>query len=183
MNRKALTLIITLNLFGHSLLAATDSNSIADNMQKPVEKVEKPQNQEPKSQLIGFQEWKQERVEKAKEKLEAFKSPDEISVEQASEGETSKEVFVENAGEKPSTPEAQADRLRQLEFNLEIALSLTIHDYFSLYLKSKNRAELTEVVQKLKPDELSELLMSYRDRLEGPSPKLEEPATPKNQNL
>ncbi len=67
----------------------------------------------------------------------------------------------------PLSIEEKAERLRQLEFNLEIAQGLTIHDYFALYLKSKTKAEMAEAIKKLSPDELSELLMAYRKSLYG----------------
>lgn len=67
-----------------------------------------------------------------------------------------------------SAPTAEsAERLRQLEFNLEIAKGLTIHDYFALYLKNKSKAQVASVIEKLSPDELSELLVAYRKSLYG----------------
>ncbi len=73
---------------------------------------------------------------------------------------------AQDASSSPNIEE-KAERLRQLEFNLEIAQGLTIHDYFALYLKSKSKAEMAEAIKKLSPDELSELLMAYRKSLYG----------------
>ncbi len=64
------------------------------------------------------------------------------------------------------------ERMRQLEFNLEIAQGLTIHDYFALYLKDKSKEDMAKAIQKLNPEELSELLAAYRNVLYG-SPRVE----------
>ena len=72
-------------------------------------------------------------------------------------------------GQAQSEMSHLADRLRQLEFNLEIAKGLTIHDYFALYLKGKSKDEVTLAVAKLKPSEVSELLMAYKESLFGKS--------------
>ena len=80
---------------------------------------------------------------------------------------------VEKEAQKIITPlekqelEANAEKLRQLEFNLEIAQGLTIHDYFALYLKNKDQIQMAQAIQKLSPDELSQLLMAYRKSLYG----------------
>ena len=63
--------------------------------------------------------------------------------------------------------QAQAEKLRRLEFNLEIAQALSIHDFFALYLKNKSHEEMTQVITKLDPQELSELLMAYKETLYG----------------
>jgi hypothetical protein len=112
---------------------------------------------------LGFQAWKQNRIDKARGDIHEFKRPKVSSP--GSEGETS-----DKAGKTQDNQDLnrQAERLRQLEFNLEIALGLTIHDYFALYLKDKTKAEMAEAVGQLNPEELSELLVSYRDALYGP---------------
>lgn len=81
------------------------------------------------------------------------------------------EAQVEKVVVKPKVADpakkAQEEKLRQLEFNLEIAQGLTIHDYFALYLKDKTRDEMALAIQQLSPDEVSELLMAYRSSLYG----------------
>ena len=70
-----------------------------------------------------------------------------------------------------------------MEFNLEIALGLTIHDYFALYLKDKSKDDMVKAVQKLSPEELSELMMAYRTSIYG-APRVESSSqAPKNQKL
>ena len=67
----------------------------------------------------------------------------------------------------PIVTKETGEALRQLEFNLEIALGLTIHDYFALYLKDKSQSEMTEVIKQLSAEEVSELLLAYRKQLYG----------------
>lgn len=131
--------------------------------------------------LMGFQEWKSRRVLEAKQKLVAFKTPEEVSDKNNAEEkvDSQKDQDVENPVDSSERASAKleseqigglnqkAEKLRQLEFNLEIAQGLTIHDYFALYLKDKTRPEMESAIQKLTASELSELLMAYRTSLYG----------------
>ena len=102
-------------------------------------------------ELLSFESWKSLRTTTAQMALQQFRE------ELGREG-----------------PPANMEILRQLEFNLEIANRLTIHDYFALYLKSKTESELAEVAKILSPQELSELLSAYRKNLFGePKTKVE----------
>lgn len=100
---------------------------------------------------MGFKIWKEKRVLQARSALDSVKKPAAPEVGPQSERQL----------------DIQAERLRQLEFNLEIALGLTIHDYFALYLKNKTKEEMSEAVKQLTPGELSELLAAYREVLSG----------------
>lgn len=174
----------------------------------------------PSSEMIGFQEWKQNRVLDARETLIKFKSPQHLKQADGAIPSENSQENVENTGETPGqavekpevglnsqtttdkqnladslpkpgsvsaekpsgpqTPEEQhiaevvaareTEKLRQLEFNLEIAQSLTIHDYFALYLKNKSKAQMAEAIKKLSPEEVSELLLAYRKALYGLPP-------------
>jgi hypothetical protein len=157
---------------------------------------------------MGFQEWKKNQVFDARMNLDKFKSPQlsadttqnvgsvENSVD--SPGDSQDTVNIEESAnssgaeevERPVDPDstqsdqqAQAEKLRQLEFNLEIAQGLTIHDYFALYLKNKSKPEMAEAIKRLSPDELSELLMAYRKSLYGVPAVDSEPSKIPAQNL
>ncbi len=143
---------------------------------------------------MGFQEWKKNQVFDARKNLDEFKSPQLSKMAEVEKGQST--VNVENSGDsdqatkeevpangiiekhdevlpsaEPSNPamavDEKAEKLRQLEFNLEIAQGLTIHDYFALYLKNKTKEEMAIAIKKLSPEELSELLVAYRKSLYG----------------
>ena len=132
---------------------------------------------ETQNQLRGFQGWKQKRVSEARMNLEIFKKPtpmeeasEEVMAENVENSQDKSEVSaVEKALPDPTENQQnqEAEKLRQLEFNLEIAQGLTIHDYFALYLKNKSQQEMAAAIQELSASELSELLMAYRKSLYG----------------
>ncbi len=153
-----------------------------------------PTNPSPKiiqqEEAFGFSEWKQKRILMAKIAINEFRvSQTSINVKKT-EGEEPSRLTDTNSNQTPSsapgavpaeTPSPTNDpsfakqieeRMRQLEFNLEIAQGLTIHDYFALYLKDKNKETMAAAIKKLNPDELSELLTAYRNVLYG-SPRLD----------
>lgn len=142
--------------------------SVTEKLEASVEgPTQKKQASTEVAALVGFQAWKQQQVFKAKAALETFKTPK--AGEMSAEGAL-KEESIESSEEKAEIEQiqkSQAERLRQLEFNQEIALGLTIHDYFALYLKSKSKEDLAKVIPKLSPSELSELLTAYRRVLDG----------------
>jgi hypothetical protein len=137
------------------------------------------------NEIVGFKEWKKNQVFDARKDLDEFKSPQLSKMKEVDGTESvNPGANVENTGDQNLDPdgdvdlEAQgmaeinekAERLRQLEFHLEIAQGLTIHDYFALYLKNKSKDEMAAAIQKLSPEELSELLMAYRQNLYGLPP-------------
>ena len=173
---KQIFLTFILSFFGSSLMAAAPIDHIAQGQSTIIVKSAEPEVKVEAAKevpvpapevLVGFQAWKQQQVFKARATLETFKTP---KPEEVVEGAAQAEEAVENSEEKAEIEQIQknqAERLRQLEFNLEIALGLTIHDYFSLYLKNKSKEELAMVIPKLSPAELSELLVAYRKALDG----------------
>ena len=105
--------------------------------------------------VMGFKSWKSNQVELASLALSDFR------VKQQANG-------PDAPAKINGVPMNPGDALRQLEFNLEIAKGLTIHDYFALYLKDKDTQEIAEIVKMLSPEELSALLVAYRKQLFEP---------------
>lgn len=171
---KVISILITLTL-------AISAYGAPDPKGTPQEEAGVESAHEPVQSLMGFQEWKSRQVLEAKQKLVAFKTPQETTSAEAQDGEEvpDQNISVEKSVEKnetsPDKPKTgasaeineKAEKLRQLEFNLEIAQGLTIHDYFALYLKDKSRPQMESAIQKLTASELSELLMAYRTSLYG----------------
>ncbi len=170
MIRSPLKQIFTILILGWMLAGAqsVDSELRKVNAEQPKsQQIQAPQAE----RLQGYQEWKQKRIIKARTDINLFKSPENQALAESSPAPSSSEgpAPSEDLQKTKQNQELnkRAERLRQLEFNLEIALGLTIHDYFALYLKDKSKEEIAQVVGKLNPDELSELLVSYRDALYG----------------
>ncbi len=152
------------------------------------------------SPVLGFKEWKKNQVFDARLSLDKFKSPQLSKEAEGQESTNNGDDNVDNSGENPQKPlnsvdneleqslpspapaseskqaSDEAEKLMQLEFNLEIARGLTIHDYFALYLKNMSREDMAKAIEKLSPDELSELLIAYKKTLYG-APKVEVKAT------
>lgn len=161
MRQKSYLFIFALMMFGLVLMAAVSVDpktrrtlNVATSEATPTAQPALPTAEAP----MGFKVWKEKRVAQAKVALEAVKRP----VEPPKKVES-----PEGIKEAERQLDLQAERLRQLEFNLEIALGLTIHDYFALYLKNKSKEEMSEAVKQLSPSELSELLVAYRETLFG----------------
>lgn len=172
-------------LLNFSALATLQAAPADVSQNPPIQTQQTPAPSNP----IGFQEWKKNQVFDARKNLDEFKSPQlakmaEVSQNVEKAGDNSSpvdalpepgaangsEVAKVEAGNEASNNlpvEEKAEKLRQLEFNLEIAQGLTIHDYFALYLKNKSKEEMAVAIQKLSPEELSELLMAYRKSLYG----------------
>lgn len=91
--------------------------------------------------VLSFLEWKSMRVHEAQKKVEQAKPNPQGSIE--------------------AKPDEQ-----KLNFNVDVALQLTIQDYFSMYLKNLSIEEFKEATKKLVPDEYTELLLAYRNSLE-----------------
>lgn len=167
MYRLKVFIILSTSLAANLLWAAPSSPS-SENETSTVS-TQNQQEYQPHVAL-GFKEWKQKQVVEARIHLSDFKMRKSVDPIPQDGRQTSPQA-IENKEETVKANEVSqqqgAEKLRQLEFNLEIALGLTIHDYFALYLKDKNRQEMAAAIQKLSPDELSELLISYRDSLYG----------------
>lgn len=158
MKQKAFFFIFVILMLGFSAMAAAPIDAVKESSEQQADEIKESPVE---ASLLGFQAWKKKQVFQARATLDAFKAPK-----------------LEDNNEPEMKPEAQAERLRQLEYNLEIALGLTIHDYFSLYLREKSKEDLAEVVKQLSPEELSELLLAYRKKLQGPALN-QEPVEPK----
>lgn len=108
-----------------------------------------------KAPVFSFLEWKSLRVHEAQKKLESMGkgTPPQGTVWQ--EGKSLSE------GEDSARPSEQ-----KLNFNIDVALQLNIHDYFSMYLKTLTPEEFKEATKKLSEDEKSELLLAYKNSTE-----------------
>ena len=176
--------ILSVLFMGSSLMAAPSVEVGKESTQVVVAK-------KSMDETVGFKDWKQKRVFQARAELDSFKtpqnSPTESSVENSGEKSDSQtsENNEESENQTPKNPklEARAEKLRQLEFNLEIAQGLTIHDYFALYLKDKSKEQMSLAITKLSSDELSELLMAYRSSLYGVPVNAKSEKNQINQNL
>lgn len=86
----------------------------------------------PKTSVLSFLEWKSMRVHEAQQKLETAGRAQGAPANVWQEGKPMAEV-TEEAG-RPSE--------QKLNFNVDVALQLNIHDYFSIYLKKIGRAHV-----------------------------------------
>ncbi len=114
-----------------------------------------PANETSKRNVLSYLEWKAERVAEAQKKLE--------QVAKTSEGadwQEGKSGELDAGGTNLKTSE------QKLIFNVDVALQLNIHDYFSMYLKSLSLNEFSEATKKLTPTEAGELLLAYKNSLE-----------------
>lgn len=149
MHRKHIELIL-MALFFVCCFFASNSHAASQPVQSTAQAA-------PIIPVMGFKSWKSQRVEQASKALVEYRLKQQGKAVEASSAQPTKGVSA-NPGEA----------LRQLEFNVEIAKGLTIHDYFALYLKDKSTSEISEIVKMLSPEELSELLIAYRKQLFDP---------------
>jgi hypothetical protein len=106
-----------------------------------------------KVSVYSFLEWKSARVHEAQQKLETLSK---------TQGHNQSQVWQE--GKSADTNEDLAKTNEQkLTFNVDVALQLNIHDYFSMYLKMLSLEEFKEATKKLTEDEKSELLIAYKN--------------------
>jgi hypothetical protein len=106
-----------------------------------------------KVSVYSFLEWKSARVHEAQQKLETLsKSQIQGQSQVWQEGKS-----VDTAEDVGKTNE------QKLTFNVDVALQLNIHDYFSMYLKMLSLEEFKEATKKLTDDEKSELLLAYKN--------------------
>lgn len=109
-----------------------------------------------KPAVLSFLEWKSMRVHEAQQKLETAGRAQGTPASVWQEGKPLSEVAEENA--RPSE--------QKLNFNVDVALQLNIHDYFSIYLKTLSPEEFKEATAKLSEEEKSELLLAYKNSTE-----------------
>jgi hypothetical protein len=121
-------------------------------------KVELTTAQELPAQALvqSFMEWKSSRVHEAQQKLEQMtKSGGATNVWQ--EGRTAQDAAID---------ETQNPTEQKLNFNIDVALQLNIHDYFSMYLKTLSPEEFKAATKKLSDEEKAELLLAYKNASE-----------------
>ncbi len=101
--------------------------------------------------VLGFQAWKNERIEAAKADLEK------------AQAEAPQAKDVRKAPQKLSRGD---QKLQQAQLNLEIVQELTVNDYFVLYLNQfKDRSAFLEAARKLNSDEAADLMIAYQKHL------------------
>jgi hypothetical protein len=131
--------------------------------------------------VVGFQDWKNNRIEEAKSNLERLMSQDKPASSGRPGEKKTEAVRQEAPGSRFQAPKsARPDqRVQQAQINLEIAQELSVNDYFVLYLSQlKQRESFIEVAKKLNPEEAADLMMAYQKHLasagqtqqEGPAP-------------
>lgn len=102
--------------------------------------------------VIGFQAWKDARVEEARTALERIE----------------KAAPPAPAKKNARAPKLKVDvkQLQQAQLNLEVAQELTVNDYFVLYLSQfKTRESFIEAAKKLTPEDAAELMMAYQKQI------------------
>lgn len=105
-----------------------------------------PAEEADKSVVLNFLEWKAQRVQEAQKKLEQVNKANSAA-SQWQEGKSTLETSDE----------------QKLNFNVDVALQLNIHDYFSMYMKLLSNNEYKEASKKLSDDEKTELLLAYKN--------------------
>lgn len=113
--------------------------------------------------VVGFQAWKQTRIDEAKAQLEKLTA--EIGTERAPGDKKPVVKGPQEVGRLQKS--ARGDhRLQQAQLNFEIAQELSVNDYFVLYLNQfKDRSAFLEAARKLSAEETAELMQSYQRHL------------------
>lgn len=110
-------------------------------------------NIQEKTSVYSFLEWKSARVHEAQQKLETLSK---------TQGQQQSQIWQE--GKSVDSPEDLGRTNEQkLTFNVDVALQLNIHDYFSMYLKMLSLEEFKEATKKLSEEEKTELLLAYKN--------------------
>jgi hypothetical protein len=150
--------------------------------------------------ILGFQAWKNSRVDEAKANLERLQQDLQGNEKNPAGEKTPKDAKDPKKESAPSATASREDaprglkptrpdqKLEQAQVNVELANELSVQDYFVLYLNQfKTRDAFLEVAKKLSPEETAELMMSYKKQLDGndsdslPTPLNSTPASsPKN---
>lgn len=101
------------------------------------------------SGVLGFQSWKQGRLEEAKAALEKA------------------QAAGVDAKKGPQDPARR--KLQQAQLNLEINQELGISDYFTLYVSQlKDRSSFIDAAKKLSAEETADLMMAYQKAVMSP---------------
>ncbi len=141
-----LTTIIASGLTIGTAMAEPNKDTPSVKIEAPVIKIA----------VLSFLEWKSMRVHEAQQKLETAGRAQGTPASVWQEGKPMAEVTDENV--RPNE--------QKLNFNVDVALQLNIHDYFSIYLKTLNPEEFKEATAKLSEEEKSDLLMAYKNSTE-----------------
>lgn len=112
--------------------------------------------------VLGFQAWKNARIEDAKSTLEKLQKDKAPGVEKR--GETKPELPLVR-GAKSARPD---QKIQQAQLAVDIAQELNVNDYFLLYLSQfKSRDAFVEAAKKLNPEESADLMLAYQKHLAG----------------
>lgn len=136
--------------------------------------------------IMGFQSWKATRVEQARLVLERIQQDLQIEQTPTAERTAALKATGPNTESSPQPPQrssrisrADDQRLQQARLNLEIAQEFGINDYYLLYLSQfKNKSAFVEAARKLSPEEIADLMYSFRrpigvsDSTEVPPPSI-----------
>ena len=118
-----------------------------------------------KAEILGFRAWKNQRIEDARLNLDRAQS--EASADRQIPSRTL-HVRAGASGTRIQRASKGESRLQQAQLNLELATELTINDYFVLYLSQSNGTEaIVEAAKKMSADEVAELMMAYKKRLDS----------------
>jgi hypothetical protein len=145
MMKKLFVLFLSWNVVFAATAVGQGANAPSGPAAAPVAPAEK-------SSVFSFLEWKSARVHEAQQKLEALGKSQGVQSQVWQEGKSS------DAPEESGRPNEQ-----KLTFNVDVALQLNIHDYFSMYLKMLSLEEFKEASKKLSEDEKMELLIAYKN--------------------
>lgn len=97
----------------------------------------------PKAELLSFKDWKRLEQQKATEQLVALKTKN----------------IKENQ-------EVNIQEQKQKQWNYEVAMDLSLKDYFVLYLSQQPQPlKMSEVASQLSSDEIAEVLQLYMSTL------------------
>ena len=110
-------------------------------------------NMPEKTSVYSFLEWKSARVHEAQQKLETLSK---------AQGQQQSQIWQEGKS-VDSSEEMGRTNEQKLTFNVDVALQLNIHDYFSMYLKMLSLEEFKEATKKLSEEEKAELLLAYKN--------------------
>jgi hypothetical protein len=154
--KSTLKLITGIFLFQFTLSAAFAQNGVPSSLENKAKTAADPALGTPAAPtVIGFLEWKSQRVHEAQQKVEQMnKSQNQAQVWQEGKSTTDAQPVA--------APAASGDE-QKLNFNVDVALQLNIQDYFSMYLKNLTPEEFKEATKKLNSDEVAELLLAYKN--------------------
>jgi hypothetical protein len=122
-------------------------------------------SQSAQADVLGFRAWKNQRIEDAKSALERTNL--ESTGEKKAPAAKAIEIRANNSLMQVKKASKAESRINQAKVNLELATEFTINDYFVLYLSQHDSPEaIPEAAKKMSPDEVAELMLAYKKRLE-----------------